>query len=94
VDADVAEALRALVRRVRHNVPSGHDPERFHVEKSEIERALAKLADRFDVGPRRRQEPRRPVITTELIGGRRIMVQKTRMPFAIFVGGTPMAGRP
>ncbi|HEX4237715.1 MAG TPA: hypothetical protein VHZ64_07230 [Xanthobacteraceae bacterium] len=44
MDADVAEQLRALARRVRHNVPHHRDPERFHVEKSEIEHALGRLA--------------------------------------------------
>ena len=55
MDADVAEALRALAKRVRHNVPTGHNPERFHIEKSEIEGALSRLAKRLDGGGRARR---------------------------------------
>jgi len=33
-----------IADRVRRLVPSRHDPERFHVEKSEIEHDLRKLA--------------------------------------------------
>jgi hypothetical protein len=79
-------ALRALAKRVCHNVPHRSDPERFHIEKSEIEATLAKLARRFEVEPRGRQAPKRPVVTTEVIAGRRVIVQKPRPPFAIFVG--------
>jgi hypothetical protein len=37
----------------------------------------------------RRKQARRLVITTEqIIGGRRVTVQRPRMPFAVYVGGT------
>ncbi len=88
MDADVADALRALAQRVRQNVPHRRDPERFHVEKSCIAQDLARLAEGIEVGspPPRRRTPRRVVVTTEVIAGRRIIVQKPRMPFSIFVG--------
>ena len=38
------ERLRELARRVDANVPSRHDPEAFHVEKSEIAHALRNIA--------------------------------------------------
>lgn len=37
-------ALDDLAERVRRLVPSHRDPERFHVEKSEIEHDLRRLA--------------------------------------------------
>jgi hypothetical protein len=90
VDADLAAELRALIRRVRYNIPHRHDPERFHLEKSEIERCLLTLANRLDgsTSASRRKARSRVIVTTEVIGGRRVMVQKTRQPFAIFVGGS------
>ena len=39
-----AEALLDLARRVRRLTPCRRDPERFHVEKSEIEAALRRMA--------------------------------------------------
>jgi hypothetical protein len=36
--------LAELAARVRRLVPSHRDPERFHLEKSEIEHALRRLA--------------------------------------------------
>lgn len=39
-----AETLHTLARRVRYLHPSRHDPERFHMEKDEIERTLRRLA--------------------------------------------------
>jgi hypothetical protein len=66
------------------------DPERFHIEKSEIEATLAKLARRFGVELRGRQAPKRPIVTTEVIAGGRVILQKPWPPFAIFVG-TPKA---
>ncbi len=36
--------LAALARRVRALAPSHRDPEAFHVEKDEIERALRRIA--------------------------------------------------
>ena len=74
MDADVAEALRGLAKRVRH-VPTGHNPERFHIEKSEIERALSRLAKRLDGGGRSRR-----TITSMSVNGRQITVQRRRMP--------------
>ena len=37
-------ALVEIADRVRRLVPSRHDPEKFHVEKSEIEHDLRRLA--------------------------------------------------
>lgn len=45
------DALLALAARVRRLAPSHHDPEWFHVEKDEIERALRKLAVRQQSHP-------------------------------------------
>lgn len=42
--ADMADQLRDLARRVRHLLPSRHDPEAFHVAKDEIEQELRLLA--------------------------------------------------
>ena len=42
---DIAARLRAIVKRVRHNVPHRRDPECFHVEKSCLARDLAQIAD-------------------------------------------------
>jgi hypothetical protein len=73
MDADVAAELRALALRVRHNVPDRHDPERFHVEKSEIERKLGSIAARYEDNPRRGRERHRDIVRTEIrINGRRI----------------------
>lgn len=41
---DLADQLRDLARRVRALSPCRHDPERYHLEKDEIERELARLA--------------------------------------------------
>lgn len=91
MDADVAADLRALAQRVRYNLPHRHNPEQFHIEKSEIERALRTIANRLDGTSERKaakRAARAPVLTTEIIGGRRIAVQRTRKPFSIFVGGS------
>jgi hypothetical protein len=87
VNADAAEQLRALALRVRHNLPRRRDPEKFHVEKSDIEKALVTLANKLDGTTERRSKPRRVVVTTKVIAGRRVIVQRPRMPFAVFVGG-------
>jgi hypothetical protein len=114
---DIAARLRAIVERVRHNVPHRRDPECFHVEKS----CLAQIADELELGavnhvPVTRTRPPSPLsssvaggsinhdralpyrayrsdtrlgrgtITTETIAGRRVIVQRARMPFAIYVG--------
>ena len=42
--ASVPAALAVLADRVRRLAPSIRDPERFHVDKSEIEAALRRLA--------------------------------------------------
>jgi predicted deacylase len=78
-----------LGQRVRHNIPHRIDPERFHLEKSEIEKRLGMLAKKLEAGGSAKAalRARRVVVTTEIIGGRRITVQKARMPFAVFVGG-------
>lgn len=96
--ADAAAALRALVDRVRRNVPLNADPERFHLEKSEIARGLLDLADAIAPGSIRqgrvdgaRPKPpvvagrRRVTVTTEIIAGRVVAVQRRRMPFSVYV---------
>jgi hypothetical protein len=84
---DAADQLRALALRVRHNLPGRHDPEKFHIEKSEIERTLLRIAAKFDGRNRPSAKSQRAVVTTEVIAGRRVIVQRPRMPFAIFIGG-------
>lgn len=42
--------IEAIADRVRRLLPSRHDPERFHVEKDEIERELRRLARRPPMG--------------------------------------------
>lgn len=44
VDTPPAGALLDLADRLRRLAPSARDPERFHVEKSEIEGELRRLA--------------------------------------------------
>ena len=63
------------------------DPERFHIEKSDIQKALLTLANKLDGCAERRSKPQRVVVTTEVIAGRKVIVQRPRMPFAVFVGG-------
>jgi hypothetical protein len=87
-----AAELRALADRVRRNVPHRRDPERFHVEKSCVCQDLERLARRFEERPpkpelRVTRQRLRQEITAQYIGGRRVTVQRTRAPFAIFVGG-------
>jgi hypothetical protein len=41
---NTAERLAELAKRVRRLAPSHRDPERYHVEKSEIEHELRGLA--------------------------------------------------
>jgi hypothetical protein len=74
---------------VRHNLPARLDPERFHIKKSEIERTLVRIAAKLEgqEDRRAREKPHRTVVTTEVIAGRKVIVQRPRMPFAIFVGG-------
>jgi hypothetical protein len=43
-DVSALEALTDLADRVRHLYPSHRDPERFHLNKLEIERELRRLA--------------------------------------------------
>lgn len=40
----LSQELADLARRVRQLAPSHRDPERYHVEKSEIENALRRLS--------------------------------------------------
>ena len=40
----LAERLQDLAKRVEVNIPSRHDPEAFHAEKSEIAHDLRRLA--------------------------------------------------
>lgn len=41
---DLSEQLRELARRVRALSPCRRDPERYHVEKDEIEKELRRLS--------------------------------------------------
>lgn len=43
-----AQQIRELSRAVRRLGPDHRDPERFHVEKSEIAAQLANLAERLE----------------------------------------------
>lgn len=95
-----AEQLRALASRVRRNHPMRNDPERFHIEVSEIAHELADIAEwlvpcrsgrveranggQAKVTPIRGKS--RVIVTTEVIAGRRVTVQHRRLPFAIHVG--------
>jgi hypothetical protein len=90
--SDVAAKLRAIVERVRRNVPHRRDPERFHVEKSCVCQDLERIAEALDPKPINhtrglpivaRVRPGRVSITTETIAGRRVIVQRARMPFSI-----------
>lgn len=40
----LADRLLEIARRVDHNIPSRHDPERFHSEKSQLVHDLRTLA--------------------------------------------------
>lgn len=42
--APLSDKLKNLARRVRHLSPSHHDPEAFHVAKSDIEAELRRIA--------------------------------------------------
>lgn len=96
IPVDVAATLRALVDRVRRNVPLGGDPERFHLEKSEIARRMLDLADALapDERPARSNEPakarvpgrRQVIVSTMVVAGRTVAVQRRRAPFAIHIG--------
>ena len=67
-----AERMRQYRRRRRWNRL------RFHDEPSEL------LAENLTIRPRQ-PAPRRAVVTVETIKGRRVVVQRTRRQFAIFV---------
>ncbi len=83
IDAADAEALRLLARRVRHLSISSRDPERFHMEKSEIEHDLRRLANRYGPAPK----PVGQVTeTTEIIAGRRVVIQRRRAAFSLGIG--------
>lgn len=49
-DVSAPDALAELADKVRRLSPSHRDPERFHEEKSEIERDLRRLARRVGNG--------------------------------------------
>ena len=89
VDLGVAaEQLRALAIRVRRLMPLNRYPERFHEEKSELVHDLTVLADQLG-GPSskpKRNAFHRQVVVTQIINGRRVIVQSPRKSFAIFVG--------
>lgn len=46
--ADVAKALTGIAARLEKLAPSRRDPERYHVEKSELVHELHKLARALD----------------------------------------------
>jgi hypothetical protein len=52
-----AQSLRDLSQAVRRLGPDHRDPERFHVEKSEIAARLSDLAERLERFRPRRGEP-------------------------------------
>ena len=89
---DLAAQLRALASRVRANLPRRSDPEQFHVEKDDIAKALLTIANAIEGRSDRSYESyanaRRVVVTTqsEVIGGKRVTVQRRRLPFAISSG--------
>lgn len=45
-----AATLYALARRIQRLMPSRHDPEAFHIEKSELADALRHLARALEAG--------------------------------------------
>ena len=49
-DVSAPHTLTNLAHRLRHLSPSHRDPERFHADKSEIERELRRLAGRIARG--------------------------------------------
>jgi hypothetical protein len=51
VNPDLANYLRDLAERVARLAPSRTDPERFHIDKSELVDALRKLARDSDRPP-------------------------------------------
>lgn len=48
VNASARSEALDLAHRLRHLSPDHRDPERYHVEKSEIENGLRKLAKRLE----------------------------------------------
>lgn len=48
--SNLAERIEELARRVKVNLPSNSNPEQFHVEKSEIEHELQRIARRLKEG--------------------------------------------
>jgi hypothetical protein len=76
--AEAGKRIRALAERVRRLMPMSSDPERFHLEKSEIEADLATLAGEMD--PRRvdaRRPPDSKFTPGEIVSakGRRVLAQ-------------------
>lgn len=51
---NLAEELRGLAVQVQGLVPSHRDPERFHLEKSEVVADIRRLADDVSPHPERR----------------------------------------
>ena len=98
----VAAALDVLASRVRRlSPPLASNPHRFHEERSDVAEAITELAR--SLAPRRAStgsvkvavtEGRlgRTVIGSQVINGRRIVVQK-RHAFAISVGEQPVNKR-
>lgn len=85
--SQIVARLRELARQARLlALPSATRPEAFHEAKSELAHDLDLFADQI-IGLRHEPRPSlgRPVTTTELINGRRIMVQRRRSPFSICV---------
>lgn len=94
---DAAEQLRALAGRVRRNVPRSGDPERFHIEASEIARGLIDIAEGLRPSTHAERTQGRmgdirddktktgPIPCIPTASGRRVALQQTRKPFAIHV---------
>lgn len=51
----LSEQLADLARRVRHLSPCRRDPERYHVEKDEIEATLRRLSQEAGMGTARQR---------------------------------------
>jgi hypothetical protein len=78
--AEAAARLRGLADRVGRLKPMSSDPEKFHVDKSEIESELVKLARRLDPRPAAERRPPDSRFTPGEIevGGRRVTASVRR----------------
>jgi hypothetical protein len=76
-----ADKLRGLAERVRR-IPLRRDTERFHVEKSCMVQDLEHLAAIYEEKQALLTISRqRRTLSTEVISGRRVTVQRSRGPF-------------